>query len=163
MDGPHAGPDENDALETDQFLMDPKSCGILLLHGRPPKEFLLMKHADRWDLPKGHVDPGETEIECALRETEEETGISRDLIQLVPDFRYVQQYYVQSARTNHEKKLKSLIIFLAFLPEQIPVTVTEHLDYKWFPWSPPHQIQKRTIDPLLESVAAFLDGNVSQT
>ncbi|MCL4326518.1 MAG: NUDIX domain-containing protein [Candidatus Thermoplasmatota archaeon] len=30
---------------------------------------------DRWCLPKGHIDDGETEIETAIRETEEETGL----------------------------------------------------------------------------------------
>ena len=29
----------------------------------------------RWDLPKGHVDPGESDAECAVREVEEETGV----------------------------------------------------------------------------------------
>jgi len=28
-----------------------------------------------WSLPKGHAKPGETELESALRETKEETGI----------------------------------------------------------------------------------------
>ncbi len=29
----------------------------------------------RWDLPKGHVDEGESEAECAVREVAEETGV----------------------------------------------------------------------------------------
>lgn len=29
-----------------------------------------------WDLPKGHVDPGETHLQTAIREVEEETGIT---------------------------------------------------------------------------------------
>ena len=43
-----------------------KSCGFLIMRGEPPREFLLMRHADRWDLPKGHVDPGETEMHLDL-------------------------------------------------------------------------------------------------
>ena len=30
---------------------------------------------DDWTFPKGKLDPGETEEECALREVEEETGL----------------------------------------------------------------------------------------
>jgi 8-oxo-dGTP pyrophosphatase MutT (NUDIX family) len=29
-----------------------------------------------WSLPKGHVEPGETREEAAIREVQEETGIS---------------------------------------------------------------------------------------
>lgn len=34
---------------------------------------------DDWDFPKGKLDPGETELECALRETAEETGYTGEL------------------------------------------------------------------------------------
>ena len=56
-------------------MKQPRSCGFLIVAGDPVQSFLLMKHADRWDLPKGHVDPGETDMEAALRELEEETGM----------------------------------------------------------------------------------------
>jgi 8-oxo-dGTP pyrophosphatase MutT (NUDIX family) len=32
-------------------------------------------HYDDWSLPKGKLDPGETDLECALREVLEETGV----------------------------------------------------------------------------------------
>ena len=44
--------------------------------GRP--EFLLTtakRRADEWVLPKGHIDPGESPDEAAVREVEEETGV----------------------------------------------------------------------------------------
>ena len=56
-----------------------KSCGVLVFRDEPSLSFLLMEHTQRLDLPKGHVDPGESEIECALRELEEETGIDLSL------------------------------------------------------------------------------------
>lgn len=37
---------------------------------------LLISRNNRWDLPKGKVEPGETLLQAALREVEEETGIT---------------------------------------------------------------------------------------
>ena len=38
----------------------------------------LNKHAGQWALPGGRLDPGEDAVEAALRETEEEVGLSLD-------------------------------------------------------------------------------------
>ena len=133
-----------------------KSCGVLVVRGDPIREFLLMKHADRWDLPKGHVDPGETDIACALRELEEETGITPADLDLDPTFRFESQYNVRNKRTGGEWQPKSLVIFLGRLKRDTDVVVTEHEGYQWFPWNPPHQIQQQTIDPLLAALDDFL-------
>ncbi len=42
-----------------------KSCGFLVM--KPDQSFLLMKHKNRYDLPKGHMEVGETEHQTALR------------------------------------------------------------------------------------------------
>lgn len=42
----------------------------------PIGELLMMLRRGQWDMPKGKLDEGETIEACALREVEEETGIS---------------------------------------------------------------------------------------
>lgn len=135
-----------------------KSCGVLVVRGDPVREFLLMKHADRWDLPKGHIEPGESETQCALRELEEETGIKPPDIELDPDFRFELNYQVRTEWTGGEWRPKSLVIFLGRLLHDCPIEVTEHLAYEWFPWNPPHHIQQQTIDPLLAAVDEYFCG-----
>jgi len=138
-------------------LSEIKSCGVLVIRGQPIREFLLMRHADRWDLPKGHVDPGETEIQCALRELREETGISATDVELLDGFRFESHYLVRAKKSGKVYD-KTLVIFLGRLVRDVPIAVTEHQGFEWFAWNPPHRIQAWTIDPLLAEVERFMDS-----
>jgi 8-oxo-dGTP pyrophosphatase MutT (NUDIX family) len=40
------------------------------------KELLFIYRLNKWDLPKGKMEKGESPAECALREVEEETGVT---------------------------------------------------------------------------------------
>ena len=133
-----------------------QSCGFFIYRDQPNLSFLLMKHPSRWDLPKGHVDKGETEMECALRELFEETGIGESDVEIDPEFRYDQRYKVKLAKFNHEPRPKTLTIFLGkLLDPDFEIIPTEHEGYQWVDWSPPHDIQKKTINPLLKAVEQY--------
>jgi bis(5'-nucleosidyl)-tetraphosphatase len=144
-----------------EIMKQVKSCGFILFIGdraNPRQSFLLMKHQDRYDLPKGHVEPGESDLECALREMNEETGIPINAVQIEPDFQYQSIYYPQSARYDREVVEKTLIIFLGWVDPQTVISTTEHLGYEWVDWQPPHQIQLQMIDPLLAAVRIHFDN-----
>ena len=128
-----------------------KSCGFLIYRCHPKPSFLLMRHTKRWDLPKGHVDGDETNMQCALRELEEETGIQVEDLKIDDEFKYKDKYVVQYK--SGKPKKKKLIIFLAELIQPVDIVVTEHLGFEWFDWDPPHKIQNKTIDPVLDHVA----------
>jgi bis(5'-nucleosidyl)-tetraphosphatase len=132
-----------------------KACGVLVFRREPQPAFLVMKHTRRLDLPKGHVEPGESEHECALRELWEETGIPADSVQLDPDFRYQEVYYPYEARFGPGRVEKTLVIFLGWLLKDHPIRVTEHQGFQWLPWDPPHKLQKFTLDPLLSRLAEY--------
>ena len=66
--------------------VDETSAGGLVLDRRGPEASgALIGRLDRrgrllWSLPKGHVEPGETEEQAAVREVAEETGIRGSVI-----------------------------------------------------------------------------------
>lgn len=134
-----------------------KSCGFLIYRTQPQRSILLMKHPKRWDLPKGHVDDGETNMECALRELHEETGIEKRHLRIEEGFKFKDRYIVE---TKKSKKKKKLIIYLAELIEDVEIVPTEHEGYEWFDWNPPHSIQEKTINPLLAEVEKWWQKQV---
>jgi 8-oxo-dGTP pyrophosphatase MutT (NUDIX family) len=129
----------------------------LLFRTSPQLQFLLMKHATRWDLPKGHVEPGESDLACAVRETQEETGIDPDRLTVHPGFRFETSYEVANWRGTGESAWKTVVIFLAVARHAEEIRPSEHLGHAWVPWSPPHAIQTGTIDPLLREVERHFD------
>jgi len=149
--------------------IESEAAGFLLITGtngiskrQPPQLFLLMEHHDRWDLPKGHVEPGETLMQAAMRETFEETGIETSAIDVFTDFQFSDQYRVRYEKPVPKECWKQTTIFLGVVSQPFEVVLTEHTGYRWFPWSPPHQIQPKMIDPLLAAVQQFFQRSVHQ-
>lgn len=85
-----------------------KSCGCIVINNG---EVLLVKHNDgHIAFPKGHIEDGETEEQCALRETFEETGLK---VKIIKGYRYTQTYFVK------QDVLKEVVYFLAEKEEGI--------------------------------------------
>lgn len=65
---------------------DEHSCGIVVFRNENGIRCYLLLHypSGHWDFPKGHVEEREKRHETALRELEEETGISN--LQFVENF-----------------------------------------------------------------------------
>lgn len=147
---------------SDQLI---RAAGVLLFKEKQPSErqngssvpdqFLLMKHKRRWDLPKGHVDPGESEFETAVRELEEETGIPIDAVEFLEPFQYEIFYVVRERQFSPDPLPKRVTFYLARLVREVPILVTEHQGFEWLPWNPPHRIQPQTVDPLLAAAEKF--------
>ncbi len=58
-----------------------KSCGVIPIRYRDGQmELLVLQQISHgWSFPKGHMEPGETEVQTALRELREETGLTAEL------------------------------------------------------------------------------------
>ncbi len=132
-----------------------EAAGMLLLALETPPKFLLMRHRDRWDLPKGHAEEGEENLTTALRETEEETGIPSAAIAIDPDFSFVSEYLV--TYRNRGECLKRVTFFLGYLPTVLPIVITEHESSQWWSWPQEESLQVKTIDPLLKAARVHFE------
>lgn len=104
--------------------MHERSAGIVL---EKKGEYLILQYsAGHWDLPKGHVEEGESDEQAALRELKEETGISK--VTFVPDFKETIHYFF-----HREKKrvFKEVVFFLARVDDGKVKLSHEHKDFAW--------------------------------
>lgn len=95
-----------------------KSCGVIAIKNN--QVLLIKQQKGHISFPKGHVESGETEIETAIRETKEETGIDVKIIN--PDLTFKTSY------SPSEGIMKEVIFYLAevvddtnALPQEIEV------------------------------------------
>lgn len=59
-----------------EIVREPTAGGIVFRHGKKGVEILLIQDAkDRWTIPKGHIEDGETAQQTAKREIGEEAGL----------------------------------------------------------------------------------------
>ncbi|XP_028144956.1 bis(5'-nucleosyl)-tetraphosphatase [asymmetrical]-like [Diabrotica virgifera virgifera] len=93
-------------------------------------EYLLLQASNglhHWTPPKGHVDPGETDIMVtAFRETLEESGLTKDDLKVYEGCKTTMHYMVNN-------KPKEVHYFLAELikPNAEVILSHEHQDFKW--------------------------------
>lgn len=131
------------------------ACGVLLFQNRPRRSFLILLHEDdRIDLPKGRLEADEDELECALREMEEETGIGRDDVRVVDGFRFVTTWVM--TKRSGARVTKSVVLFAVEAHGPCAVHTPDHDDYAWVTWRPPHAFpEHRTLDLALDAWEAF--------
>ena len=79
-----------------------KSCGCTVIDD--DKVLLVKQNDGHTAFPKGHIEKGETEEECAIRETFEETGLK---VKILNGYRYTQTYFIK------KDVLKEVVYFLA--------------------------------------------------
>ena len=93
-----------------------KSCGGVVFTRRGEKIlYVIIRHrSGHCGLPKGHMEPGETEQQTALREIQEEAGLR---CRLLEGFREQEQYPLPGKSGT----VKQVVYFLAEFVDQVPV------------------------------------------
>jgi 8-oxo-dGTP pyrophosphatase MutT (NUDIX family) len=109
-----------------------RGATVLLLHER---------REDRWCLPKGHVDPGESLEAAALREVQEETGLED--VRLGPEVGEVSYRFFSPSRGLNVHKTG-----VYFLASSAAGSVRTEAIFDRFEWAPfdraPAQVRYET-------------------
>jgi 8-oxo-dGTP pyrophosphatase MutT (NUDIX family) len=106
--------------------MREESCGAVIYCG---DEYLLLHYeAGHWGFPKGNRERGETKLETAIREIEEETGLRNlEFTDFEKDTTY---FYKREGKTVY----KTVTYFLAESRTKEVVISWEHTGFAWLPY-----------------------------
>ncbi|XP_077004039.1 bis(5'-nucleosyl)-tetraphosphatase [asymmetrical] [Tamandua tetradactyla] len=118
-----------------RWTMALRACGLIVFRrcliprlDNSAIEFLLLQASDgihHWTPPKGHVEPGEKDLEAALRETREEAGIEAGQLTVIEGFRKELNYMAR-------EKPKTVIYLLAEVDYDVEIRLShEHQAYRW--------------------------------
>lgn len=87
------------------------------------EEIVIVSQLNSWSFPKGHVETGETIFDAALREIEEETGISKsDLTYLRPLASYERNKINSDGTGEIPNTLRTIHLFLFHTSINTPLT-----------------------------------------
>ncbi len=139
---------------------DERAAGAVVVRTDETMEWqcvLVCQHDGDWGLPKGHVEPGESDRHAATREVKEEAGLS---VELDPDFHMTIHYIKPNGRS------KEVVYFLARSASGDLVPQPEEIvEIGWFSFD--EAVQKvrypavrdvlRTVYPLLKPYKPWPD------
>lgn len=139
-------------------MINEKSCGIIVFIRQNPGSqylYLLLQYGEgHWDFTKGHVEPNESEVDTALREAKEETGLVG--LELVSGFKENLDYFY----TRNRKKFHKIVYF--FLASSIHTDIIlshEHTNFLWLPYSEARKrLTYENAKEILDKAHAFLSN-----
>ncbi len=135
------------------------SAGVVLYCMRDSRRlYLVLQYAaGHWDLAKGKREPGESDVQAALREVREETGISD--VSLHEGFaRRIEYEFLDGSDEVH----KTVTFFLGETRARDVTLSDEHLDYAWHEYGDAvRAVTYPAAAGLLGAADAWLDGGAN--
>jgi bis(5'-nucleosidyl)-tetraphosphatase len=134
-----------------------QSAGLVVWRSddKPPHQrlYLLLDYGHHWDYPKGHLEKGETPVQAAVRELEEETGITD--VTLAEGFARQITYFFRDKKKRLVRK--SVVFFIAQTKTSEVRISDEHVGYLFAPFDEAVQrLTYATAKQILREADAFL-------
>lgn len=115
------------------------------------QDVLVIFRRNKWDLPKGKIDPGEREEDCALREVSEETGLKH--LEL-GDFLLVTHHHYEENGLSLIKETHWYRIASVKDEPLVPQTEEDITEIKWVGREGLDEIRQNTYPNILEVLKA---------
>jgi 8-oxo-dGTP pyrophosphatase MutT (NUDIX family) len=98
-----------------------------------------------WEFPKGRKNFQEKDLDCALREFEEETGYSKNDVQVIQNIIPMEELYIGSNHKSYKHKY-----YLAFMNESVDINPLPE-----FQKTEVSKIEWKTLDDCLLSIRPY--------
>ena len=139
-------------------MLHEKSAGAVIFNVEGANvEYLVLEYLHKgWEFARGAIETGESELDAAQREIEEETGL-KDL-RYYEGFREINSWFYNNSqeKTVH----KEAIFFLAKSPSQDVKLSQEHTEYRWLPFREAHsQLTFTKSKMILTQAHHFIEKN----
>ncbi|MCU0841951.1 MAG: NUDIX domain-containing protein [Thiobacillaceae bacterium] len=117
---------------------------------------LVLRSYRNWDFPKGQVEPGETPLAAALRETEEETTLTG------LDFRWGEAYREVGPYGSRRKLARYYLAETNAARVHLPISPElgrpEHDEWRWADFAEAARLLPERLQPVLAWARATLEG-----
>ena len=119
-----------------------KSVGAIIFHRKDNEvKFLLIQYPHgHWEFARGHVEENETELDTMYREIEEETGLKKESLTKIKDFREKIKFsYIAKGNEREERRKekrclairKTVVFYLVESKKDEIILSHEHTNFEW--------------------------------
>jgi bis(5'-nucleosidyl)-tetraphosphatase len=140
------------------------SAGVVLYRKGPERCYLLLRSAltrrPVWEFAKGAVEPGETELEAAVRELQEETGLTPGDYSLHDGFMEEERYFFTRGSGDERRLIRKRVTY--FLAEWHQGEVRISREASRFMWASVGEAQRLLRFPEKRKVLSAAEARLGE-
>ena len=130
------------------------SAGVVVVRSVGDQwRFLLLRAFSHWDFPKGMVEPGESPVDAAVREVEEETTLGDLRFDWGPEFLETGPYSRGKVARYYVARTERRAVDLPLNPE---LGRPEHSEYRWVGVDEAVRLTSPRVRPVVEWAAGLI-------